>query len=540
MSEQPMVSPVDCPAVEISAIPDRAAPQVRAVSGRLLEALKWMFSFPAMLGACLVTALISQLRDFQVDPDVWWHIKNGQTIAASHHWPTVDPYSFTVSGTPWIAYEWLGDVVIGFVAQYGLRALEAFVMCFAGLIAVAIYYYAALSARNSKAGFVSAFVVSVFAIANFNLRPQMFGALFLAVTLIVLELFRQGSPKALWVFPPLFLLWINAHGSWIIGLGVILVTLISGLFEFQIGSIQSVRWTEKQRIQLELALVGSVVVIPFTPYGTQLATYPFLVASSLPLNMAFVEEWFPMPFNIYWGKLFLALLVGTFLLQVMYRFTFRPQQWILALGGIVMACIHVRFVLLFAPFFAPILAIMLARWVDQYQRSKDKYVLNGVLMVGMVIATVWYFPTRSELERDVEKQFPVRAVNFLHNHPVQGPIFNTYGYGGYLIAYLPEHKVFIDGRGDLYELGGAFADFVQVEELKPAVFSILRSYGVRACIIARSEPLAVLLGERQDWKRIYGDDQAVVFERQDPPGAVGLSPGSQSDSARSGHESPAD
>jgi hypothetical protein len=539
MSEQPMVSPLDCPADEIPAVPDRAAPQLRGISGRLLEALRWIFSFPVMLGACLVTALISQLRDFQVDPDVWWHIKNGQTIVASHHWPTVDPYSFTVSGTPWIAYEWLGDVVIGYIARFGLQALEAFVMAFAGLIAVAIYYYAALSARNSKAGFVSAFVVSVFAIANFNLRPQMFGALFLAITLIVLELFRQGRWKALWVIPPLFLLWINAHGSWIIGLGVILVTFVSGLFEFQIGSIQSVRWTEKQRIQLEFALLGSLIVIPLTPYGTQLASYPFLVASSLPLNMAFVEEWFPMPFNIYWGKLFLGLLVGAFLLQVMYRFTFRLQQWILALGGIVMACVHVRFVLLFAPFFAPILAIMLARWIDQYQRGIDKYVLNGVLMAGMAFATVWYFPTGSELDHDVEKQFPVRAVNFLRNHPVQGPMFNTYGYGGYLIAYLPEQKVFIDGRGDLYELGGAFADFVQVEELKPAAFSILRSYGIRTCIIARNEPLAVVLAERHDWKRIYGDDQTVVFQRQDPTG-VEEKPAAQLNSAKSGHESSAD
>ena len=208
------------------------------------------FSFPAMLGVCLVTALASQLRDFQVDPDVWWHIKNGQTIIATHHWPTVDPYSFTVSGTPWIAYEWLGDVAIGFTAQFGLRALEAFLMILAGLIAIAIYYFASLSAGKSKAGFVAAFVVSVFAIANFNLRPQMFGALFLAITLVVLELFRQGRSKALWALPPLFLLWINFHGSWIIGLGVIVVTLAGGLFDFRIGSVEGVRWTRETTIAI--------------------------------------------------------------------------------------------------------------------------------------------------------------------------------------------------------------------------------------------------------------------------------------------------
>ena len=384
MNDRVVVSQTDRKAAVHAVSPDRSPLKQRGLLARLIKALKWAFSFPAMLGVCLVTALVSQLREFQVDPDMWWHIKNGQTIITTHHWPTADTYSFTVFGTPWIAYEWLGDVAIGFVARFGLGALEAFLMVFAGLIAIAIYYFAALSARNSKAGFVSAFLVSVFAIANFNLRPQMFGALFMAVTLIILELFRQGRPKALWVFPALFLLCINDHVSWIIGLSVIVVTLLGGFFEFRIGSIEGVRWTEKQRMQLELALLGSIAVIPLTPYGTQLAAYPFLVASSLPLNLMYVEEWFPMPFNIYWGKLFLALLVGTFSLQLVYRFTFRVQQWVLAIGGIVMACLHVRFVLLFAPFFAPILAIMIARWIDGYKRDVDKYVLNGALMVVAV------------------------------------------------------------------------------------------------------------------------------------------------------------
>jgi hypothetical protein len=71
----------------------------------LIEALKWVFSFPTMLGTLLVGLVAYQLRGFAIDPDVWWHIKDGQTIVATHHWPTVDPYSFTVAGAPWLAYE---------------------------------------------------------------------------------------------------------------------------------------------------------------------------------------------------------------------------------------------------------------------------------------------------------------------------------------------------------------------------------------------------------------------------------------------------
>ena len=64
---------------------------------------------------------------------------------------------------------------------------------------------------------------------SFTLRPQMLGYLFLILTLIALELFRQGKQWAIWFLPLLFLIWINTHGSWIIGLGVIALYLACGL-----------------------------------------------------------------------------------------------------------------------------------------------------------------------------------------------------------------------------------------------------------------------------------------------------------------------
>ena len=506
----------------------------------LLEVLNWAVSFPAMLGVFLVGRVFYQARGFVVDPDVWWHIKIGQDILRTHHWPTTDPYSFTVAGTPWIAYEWLGDVAIGFVARFGLQALDALLIVLGGAIVTALYYYASLCAKNSKAGFASATIISIFAIANFNLRPQMFGFLFLVITLIVLEHFRRGRPKALWILPPLFLIWINAHGSWIIGLGVVLVTLAAGLFDFSIGSVEGVRWTEKQRIQLELALLGSLAVIPLTPYGTQQATYPFLTAMSIPLGVGNVTEWLPMPFNSFWGKLFLAVVVGTFVLQILCNFKFRLQQWILGIGGVLMACMHVRFVLLFAPFFSPILAIMLARWLQPYHREKDKFAFNAVLMAGAAFAMVWYFPTRPQLEHAVETQFPVRAVDFLHKHQLKGPLFHNYAYGGYLIGNLPEQKVFIDGREDLYEFEGVMGDYLQVVNFRPAAFSILRFYGIRMLLLQQDEPLAVVLAERPDWKRIYKDDASVIFLRADSASTFAGERDSQTMSARSKHEPPAD
>ena len=88
-----------------------ASAVVPAGAEESISLLKRLLSFPTMLGAMLVGAVFITARSFQVDPDLWWHIKTGQNILATHHWPTTDPYSFTVSGTPWVAYEWLGEVL---------------------------------------------------------------------------------------------------------------------------------------------------------------------------------------------------------------------------------------------------------------------------------------------------------------------------------------------------------------------------------------------------------------------------------------------
>jgi len=93
-------------------------------------------------------------------------------------------------------------------------------------------------------------------------------------------------------------------------------------------------------------------------------------------------------------------------------------------------------------------------------------------------------------------------------------MYNTYGYGGYLIWALPEQKVFIDGRGDLYERGGTLSDYSEVARLETAAFAVLRSYRIQSCLLRRSEPLATVLGNDSDWHKEYSDDISVLFVRR--------------------------
>src|SRR5260370_12776998 len=394
-----------------------------------------------MLGTVLVATVFYQGRGFLVDPDMWWHVKVGQSILDMRNWPTVDPYSFTVKGTPWIAYEWLGDVLQGAAARFsGLQGLDALLIVLGSVIMIALYYYGALRSGNSKAGFVASGLLFPLALLSFTLRPQMLGYLFLILTLIVLERFRQNKPRALWFLPLLFLLWINTHGSFIIGLGAVFVYCADGLKAFRFGEIQARRWTPAERLRFEFVFLLCLAVLPVTPYVTRLAVYPFDMAFSQPINVANIVEWQPMHFLITEGKLFLSLVVAFFVAQMLLRLIWELAELALFLFGAIMACLHARLLMLFVPFFAPLFAAMLARWLPRYDRKKEHYALNACLMTGMAAAMVWYFPTRARLQEIVSSHFPVRAVDYVRAHAIPGPMYNTYGYGGYFLCAVLQQK----------------------------------------------------------------------------------------------------
>jgi hypothetical protein len=391
---------------------------------------------------------------------------------------------------------------------------------------LALFYLATLRSGNSKAGIVASAVLFVLATPSFSLRPQMLGYLFLIATLTCLELFRQGKRWAFWFLPAIMLLWVNTHGSWIIGLGTIFVYWMSGLFEFTWGGIVAQRWAVEERIRLSFSFLLCLAALPFTPYGVRTAVSPFEFAFSLPLNVSGIQEWEPMPFNLPGGKLFLLLLLGFILVQVAFRFSWQFAELGLFLFGTMMACLHLRFLLLFVPFFAPMFATIAARWMPPYERAKDKWALNAAIIAAVVAGMIYFFPSRPQLEETVAHTFPANAVAYLAQHPAPEPMFNTYGFGGYLVwSRGPQHKVFIDGRGDVYERGGVLADYLYMARNKPGTLAVLDSYGVQSCLVERDEAMATLLAASSKWRRVYTDGLSALYVRtraSDVSEAIGL------------------
>ena len=482
----------------------------------LRRVLQKGFSFPVLLGALLVTfnALI-MFSGFRLEADTWWHLKLGQEILLTGHWLRADIYSFTAYGNNPLAYEWLGEVALAIAHKIGgLSGLNTLLFGLTSTILLLVYYYAGLRSRNSKAAFAGTILIMPLAVMCFTLRPQLLGYIFLLITLICLERYKQGLQKSLWILPPLFLIWVNTHGSFILGFCVLGLYWVCGLVPFRLGGLTMEPWQPRQRLHMEIVFLLGSVTLPFTPFGGQAFIFPIEKALFFPQQSAHIQEWLPLNFSQWEPKVMLVLLLVFMLAQVAYRLTYRVEELFLVLFTAYMTCLHTRFVILFALVFAPVLAALLARWAPPYEPEKDKPVINAVLIVAIILAMGRGMPSRKELAQRISKDFPVAAVQYLRQHSVPGPMYNDYGFGGYLLWALgPEHKVFIDGRGDFYEQAGVFQDYISVQDIHPDALAILRTYHVNSCIIQPTSALATLLRASPDWKEIYKDPLSSIFVR---------------------------
>ncbi|HXH49221.1 MAG TPA: hypothetical protein VNM47_07730 [Terriglobia bacterium] len=450
-----------------------------------------------------------------VESDTLWHITVGNLILNTHTWPTHDIYSFTAHGSPWIAYEWLGEVIMALAWRAGnLHGLAVLVMVIISVIILGLFYLAYLGSKNTKSAFAACAVLLPLSAISWTLRPQLLGYVFLIITLIVLKKFRQGHTKSIWILPLIFLLWTNTHGTFVLGFGVLGVYWLSGLKELQFGDIYGRRWTPRERQQLELIALLSLIASIITPYGTQLAAYPLEMAGSQPMIIQIVQEWQPLDFSASYGKLFLVLFLAFWILVIMRQPKFRLEDMVMLMIASAETIMHARFMVLFVPVFAPMLAESITPWFPPYDETKDHPVLNFGLVGLILAAMVFFFPPNTRLNQQLASEMPAGAVQYLAAHPDVGPTFNYFFWGGYLIQNRwPVDKVFIDGRLDIYEYSGVLADYMSIMSLKPDVESLLSKYHVNSCLVPPENPLAILLGSSPGWKEVYRDGTSVIFER---------------------------
>lgn len=482
-------------------------------------------STKSTLGILVFLAIFASALTQITDPDFGWHLKTGEYIVRNVAIPNRDIFSFTAAGQPWITEEWLTEVVIYllFIAGGYLPVMVFFALIPAAALTLVYWRTAAPPLFAALGALFAAWVVS----AYWGTRPQMVSLLFASYFLFILERYRRdGAGRFLWCLVPAMLIWPNAHGGFAVGPALIFVYLFVDVFHL------FSRWDgDRNRIR-NLGELGSVLVlclfvIAFNPNGIALYKYPFQTLLS-PVIQTVVIEWQPPDLSspaLFPFVIFLTLLLTSL---VASRRNFGLVEVILILGFTFASLRATRQIALWTLVAAPIFAVSLndARAAISFKRvefvgavlrrrARVAFAL-GVVAIGTLALVRANMLIANQANAEMQF-FPVRAVKFIQDNGLSGPIFNRYEWGGYLIWKMyPQEKVFIDGRTDVYGLTDTFfySQYSAIYNASPIWRDAMAPFNIHLVLVDAGAGIVAELAKDSRWTKLYEDRQAVVFARK--------------------------
>ncbi len=469
-------------------------------------------SFPVVLGASLAYLVFIFARRDIADPDLWWHLRNAQSLLASGHLSVVDSYSYTAPGAGVLPFEWLAE--LAYYAAYKWAGLSGvfwlvFLLCTA--IVLGVFRLSYLASQDVKNSFVFAVGGAMLAAISIGARTLLFGWLYLVILLLLLEAVRRGGWKWLWLVPPLFCLWVNTHGSWPMGMVLFGIFIASGMVEGSWGHADATRWSGKQLRQLLISAGASALAVFINPFGLRLVVYPFRTLFAAGSGIGNIQEFMSVDFHTPWGRVAMVLILGVLLVAVFSRERWRLEEVGFTIVALYYGLTYIRFLFL-AGILLPSVFARRVKLMTPYDRSDDRPSPNAVALAILFCLFLVSVPRHAKFQNPV--QYPEGAVAYMKAHEIHGRVFHDWVWGGYLIWHMPELKVFIDGRGDPYGSNGVFKDYLAaIGGENPQ--AVLDKYRVEYVLMPADSLLVRILESDPAWAVRYSDKTSVLLAR--PP-----------------------
>lgn len=479
-------------------------------------------------------AILAMAVRTSADSDTWWHLRAGAWMLEHRQWLTVDPFSLTRQGQPWLYPGWLAQVALLVDFQsLGFAGLD--LLTGAMVLLAFICLWPVLEAGPLVRGFVLILAASASGVF-WSARPQIFSLALTGAFVALLEAQRLGRIRLWWTLPVGMLLWVNLHGGFAVGLLLIGLYGLGEIAEIGLAPLHSrLRsdvWADRSRLIRGWLLAGglSVAAVVANPAGPRMLTYPFQTVSISVLRQ-YIQEWQSPDFHLLQMQPFLWMVILLIVVLAMSRRRANPTEWLVLAVFTYLGFDAARNIGLFAVAAAPVLARHLedvlqpirARMKGERQVPENiARLLNLVILVvvafGALVRVATQLP-RSVNQAAIAETMPVGAVDFIQDHTPPGPLFNSYNWGGYVLWRLyPDYPSFVDGRTDLFNdelLTSYLAAWSGEDEWR----GLFEKWGIRLVLIEPDAPLASVL-KANGWKVLYQDPLAVVLA----PAEVGLAP----------------
>ncbi|MBI4690335.1 MAG: hypothetical protein HY754_08735 [Nitrospirae bacterium] len=466
------------------------------------------------------------------DQDIWFHVRYGSHFVKNLTW-NIDhgQFNWTEFNPKFVYVTWIGSSILyifySLMSHYGLYLLQYIVI--GSIIFCFIYFLKRTGYRFDITSLLA--ILGVLMVINLKylyIKPDMFsGLLFVVACMIYYKAKEAENWKLFYIYPLLFLIWVNMHGGFIVGLFFLNAAfggeLVNSLF------FKKARFKWKTLMHFAISVILSYAVLGINPegYGYFIGIVRDFFSPEMKDTKGIIAEYGSM-----WGAILFK--------PAGVRFRFAGYAMLLMLIVFAAICIYLlvrkRFfdmpsvflVVFFYVFgmsvvrasqYFPLIWFFAFFYVyRRYDVIKIKGVFNFISLVVIFIMCVKIvhfalvdYDSIAWFGNNWEESYPVKEVEYIKKAKPRGNIWNDYLSGGYLLWSLyPDYKVFIDPR-----YGGYMRNFIRTAEEskdpKKGVESYTKRFPFKVALVAYHEGEVIEWLLKADWRIAFLDKNALVI-----------------------------
>lgn len=445
------------------------------------------------------------------DLDVWWHIRLGEVMLQTGSLVPSDVFSYTRFGTPWPWKDW-GTALLLF-GTWSLGGLTGLVLLKGSMLVGtgALQWVQLRRVRALPLAVVSLSVAICMSAASFRFteRGATVSLVIVAAIVLLIDRHRAGR-KGLWWAVPLVVLNANIHR------GVLFVPVLLGaLAGVELLEAKVLGRERPWKQSLLVAVLGGLGIL-LTPFGIRIITTTIALMGQ---HTALITEWAPVEYPLV-QRLTPATLVaipfiglGGLLRAVKSRDPWDAAIVLLAFGLGMQSIRHLPYIALLGA--GPAASGFAAFGKDVWEGR-----LRPLLCLAPALGALLYVmgrPLPPPAFGLAPAHYPEKGVAFIEAQGLQGPMFNDFGYGGFLIFNLwPEHRVYIDGRTDLVYTPEMVERYVRSAH-DPKVFAEEAAQRRFQFVIVDNSPMQgtfAHLDTNPQWVLVHASRRALIYVRR--------------------------
>ena len=445
-----------------------------------------------------------------MDTDLGWHLRYGQYFSETGNFLKINTLTYFMPGYFWSNSYTLYQIFIFLVYRlfglFGLSFLNSLIFV------LAFIFFNKINPKYPKINLILFLVLAFLGrnVFGLGLRAQEFTFLFLIIEFFLLKN-SQKENKYLFLLIPLFILWVNFHGAFILGFILVFAYLLN-----------QVLYKNFKKIPATIVfLILSVLSAMINPYGINVY-FGVIKLTFNPLN-TLVSEWVSPGFIVK------IILIGLFILYSYFSIKSKNKNkffWIIVLSAFLyLSFSAVRNLVLYFLIISLSFIDLKEDLIFKLENSKLLNKFNSLILFYIfLIPLCFQIPKTFDIDFNWESfcrkgylKYPCKAVDYIKSSNIPGQnVFSYYEWSGFLEWQLPNYKFFIDGRAPAWETTEGIIPNQIYDEIilaEQGYQEKLEKYHTNWLLIPVNSYLDYELQQESNkyWRQIYRDNISVIY-----------------------------